>query len=93
MSLNLTLSDGPNGPIIDLWQTPTWVTWICLSYDPSTKEPDGGHDGVRRRYAEWVKSHCDGVWTDLEDLERQQIKIKNHLDEVMSVENPYFSFV
>ena len=93
MSMNLTLSDGPDGPDTDLWQTPTWVTWMCLSYDPVTKDPDGGHDGVRRRYVEWVKSHLDGVWTDPEDLEWQRGRVKDHLDKIMSVTNPYFSWI
>lgn len=92
VSLNLTLSDGPDGPEIGLWQTPTWVTWICLSFDPTTKDPDGGHEGVRRRYVEWVKSHADGVWTD-QHLRLKQKQIKDHLDKIMSVTNPYFSWI
>lgn len=31
-----------------------------------TKEPDGGQEGVRRRYLEWVESHLTCVWEDCE---------------------------
>lgn len=93
MSMNLTLHDGEYGPQIDLWQTPTWVTWICLSYDPDTGTPDGEHAGVRRRYIQWVKSHLNGLWTDEEELEWERERVKIHTEEVNSVENPYFSFI
>lgn len=91
--MNLTLHDGEDGPQIDLWQTPTWVTWICLSYDPETGISDGGHVGVRRRYIEWVKSHLNGIWTDTEELEWERERVKIHIEKVNSVENPYFSFI
>ena len=93
MSMNLTLNNGEDGPSIDLWQTPTWVTWVCLSYDPATRQPDGGHDAVRRRYAQWVQSHTNGVWTDPEDLEWERERIIDHLETVLAVENPHFSFI
>jgi hypothetical protein len=93
MSMNLTLHDGKYGPQIDLWQTPTWVTWICLSYDPDTDIPDGDHAGVRRRYINWVESHLNGLWTDEEEIEWERERVKTHIEEVNSVENPHFSFI
>lgn len=75
MSLNLTLHDGQQ---IELWQTPTWVTYMCLSYNPETAEPDG----VRRRYGYWVGSHLNGSWEDRE-----------HLELINSVKQPEFSYV
>lgn len=92
MSLNLTLNEGEDGPQVPLWQTPTWVTFICLSYDPETGEPDGGHEAVRRRYNEWVEQHINGVWQSTEDLEYERGRVKEHLDLVNSVNSPYFSF-
>ena len=93
MSMNLTLHDGEDGPQIDLWQTPTWVTWICLSYDPDTGTPDGDHAGVRRRYIVWVEGHLNGLRKDEEELEWERERIKEHLETVNSVENPHFSFI
>jgi hypothetical protein len=46
MSFNLTLRVRES----ELWQTPTWVTLMCLSYNPKTTEPDGGHEGVSSRF-------------------------------------------
>ncbi len=93
MSLNLTLRNGKDGPQIPLWQTPTWVTFICLSYNPETNESDGGHEAVRRRYCQWVNQHTDGVWSSVEDLEHERERVKEHLDLVNSVSNPYFSYI
>jgi hypothetical protein len=90
--MNLTLHDGEDGSQIELWQTPTWVTWVCLSYNPDTKEPDGGHEGVRRRYKQWVESHRNGVWND-EDFEYEKERVDKHLELVSSVKQPYFSFI
>lgn len=94
MSMNLTLHDGEDGPQIDLWQTPTWVTWICLSYDPVTGAPVGGHASVRRRYIMWVEGSLSSrIWTDEEELERERERVKGHIETVNSVENPHFSFI
>jgi len=93
MSMNLTLTDKDTGLDIDLWQTPTFITWMCLSYNLETKEPDGGHDGVRRRYEEWVKSHTTGKWDSSEDLEYMTERINDHLSTIQKVKNPEFSFI
>jgi hypothetical protein len=93
MSINLTLTDKDTGLDIDLWQTPTFITWMCLSYNLETKEPDGGHDGVRRRYEEWVKSHTTGKWDSSEDLEYMTERINDHLSTIKNVKNPEFSFI
>lgn len=93
MSMNLTLHNGENGPQIELYQTPTWVTWMCLSYNPETQKPDGGHESVRRRYELWVRSSLDGVWKNSEDFDYQKERIEKHLKVVNSVKKPYFSFI
>jgi hypothetical protein len=92
MSMNLTLHAGEDGPQIDIWQTPTFITLMCLSYNPETKEPDGGQEGVRRRYLEWVESHLTGVWED-DEFELQKERVEEHTKLINSVENPYFSFI
>jgi hypothetical protein len=93
MSMNLTLYDNDTGQDIELWQTPSYITWMCLSYNPETKEPDGGHEGVRRRYIEWVKSHVNGVWKDVEELHHETLRTWDHIKEINKVKNPTFSFI
>jgi hypothetical protein len=91
--MNLTLTDKDTGLDVDLWQTPTFITWMCLSYNPETKQPDGGDEGVRRRYVEWVKSHTNGKWESSEDLEYMTERINDHLSIIQKVKNPEFSFI
>jgi hypothetical protein len=87
MSMNLTCEG------VELWQTPTYITWMCLSYDPSTGLPDGGHEGVRRRYIMWVESSTDGVWNDANALDRQRRSVAEHLKIVKSIVEPKFSCI
>ena len=93
MSLNLTLSNGEDGLDVSLMQTPTFITFMCLSYDPTTQLPDGGMEGVRRRYITWVESLTNGKWESLEDLEWERERIREHIEKVKSVKDPYFSFI
>jgi len=66
---------------------------MCLSYNPANNEPDGGHEGVRRRYVQWAQSHSDGIWDSIKDLESERERIRDHINEVMAVKNPHFSFI
>ena len=93
MSMNLTLTDKTTDRDIDLWQTPTFITWMCLSYNPETKEPDGGQEGVRRRYLEWVSSRTDGVWKDKEELDWMCERVRQHSKTILAVKDPEFSFI
>jgi len=89
MSTNLHLSDGENGSEIDLWQTPTWVTGVCLSYDHSG-QPDGGMEGVMRRYEIWVRSYQNGVWKTKEDLDAMRERVNAHIEQIQTVKDPFF---
>lgn len=89
MSLNLHLSDGEDGKEIYLWQTPSTITNMCLSYDP-TGEPDGGMPGVMRRYKTWVRGHTNGVWKSKDDLDLMRERIDAHLKELDQVKTPVF---
>jgi len=93
MSMNLTLTDNETGLSVDLWQTPTFITWMCLSYNPETEEPDGGHEGVRRRYLEWVESRTNGVWKDEKELDCMRESVREHTKTVLAVKEPEFSFI
>jgi len=88
MSMNLYLSEGEEGPEIRLWQTPTFVTEMCLSYKDG--HPDGGMEGVLRRYQIWVRSHADGIWNSKEELEMMRARVRSHIDEIQDVKDPFF---
>lgn len=77
MSMNLTATDS-KGREVPLWQTPTAITWMCLSYNPKTNKPDGGHAGVLRRYIHWVKGTLNGTW-ESETLEEHREVVREHL--------------
>jgi len=89
MSTNLYLSEGEEGPEISLWHTPTWITDLCLSYDKNGV-PDGGMEGVMRRYEIWVRSYQNGVWKTKEDLDAMCERVNAHLKEIQTVKDPFF---
>ena len=70
MSMNLEANE------VDLWQTPTWVTYICYS------NGDGGWKGILYRYEQWVKSRLQGVWQNVQDFEDMQETVRLHLETV-----------
>lgn len=80
MSMNLKCNE------IDLWQTPTYITYMCYS------NGDGGWKGILYRYKQWVRSHSNGVWGDgdncdgsQEDWEIIKNNIKHHIAEIENV--------
>lgn len=89
MSMNLHLSEGEDGKEVYLWQTPTFITEMCLSYD-STGQPDGGMTGVMRRYQIWVRSQTNGVWNSTEELEGMRARVRAHIEEIQAVKDPFF---
>lgn len=76
MSLNLTLECTETGLTQHLWQTPTYITDMCL-YPPDSPKED-----VFRRYCFWVRSLSNGVWNNKEDLDYRIQDIRNHIKEV-----------
>lgn len=74
MSMNLCCDE------MDLWQTPSYITYMCYS------EEDGGWEGIKRRYITWVKSHSNGVWRKEQYAEHDRVRadIKHHLEELDS---------
>jgi hypothetical protein len=91
MSLNLTMSDSA-GREIFLWQTPTFITNMCLSYGDDGV-PDGGMEGVRRRYICWVNGTLNGVYSDDEELSAAREAVKDHLLKITEVIEPQFSYI
>ena len=86
MSLNLHCDQ------IDLWQTPTYITQMCMSMN-NNREPDGGMEAVRRRYLMWVGSHTNGHWKNHEDFEAMKQRVEEHINKVLAIKNPEFYIV
>ena len=73
----------------DLWQTPTYITDMCMSLDDNGN-PDGGMEGVRKRYLMWVRGRLNGAWRTKEDYEIEEMIVQEHCELVMALENPQF---
>lgn len=86
MSMNLHCDE------MDLWQTPTYITYMCMSLDDNGN-PDGGMEGVRKRYLMWVRSRLNGVWHDDEEYEIEKMIVQEHCEQVLALENPEFFIV
>ena len=65
---------------IKLWQMPTWVTDMCLSWRNGAS--DGGWQGVCYRYRVWVISHTNGVWRNPGQLQEMRDRIAEHLADI-----------
>ena len=95
MSMNLHCEvpaiNGRDWRVFDLWQTPTYITRMCLSLDENG-DPDGGMEGVRRRYLIWLESLTIGRWDEHEIDDRYELKrnIEEHKEEILALENPQF---
>ena len=94
MSMNLGCKE------IELWQTPTHITYMCLSIQKHGGWPDGGWEGVRYRYIEWLKSQADGLWSDdprhgnrrgsHKEYDERNDFIKKHIKELMAAKSLTF---
>lgn len=61
---------------LDLWQTPTHITYMCMEADdPVTR---------LRMYSHWVASQSNGVWTEDQMAEYNALRanIKAHIAEI-----------
>ena len=76
MSLNLTLECTETGVTHKLWQTPTYITDMCLYPSSSTKED------IFHRYSFWVRSQLNGVWKNAEDRRLLALDVQEHLESV-----------
>lgn len=70
---------------MDLWQTPTHITFMCYSNE------DGGWEGIKYRYIQWVEHHSDGVYETAEDANDAREIVKDHIDKLNSFNKLDFS--
>lgn len=66
---------------------------MCLSYDPVTNEPDGGHEKVRRRYVLWAEATLNHMWECQESLDAARESVRLHVESIMAIKNPHFSYI
>jgi len=88
MSINLEATVKNTGEEVNLWQTPTWVTEMCLySYKKNKKgEYKKRHwKDTRALYLAWVKSHTQGAFYSSEDASDMQEIVKTHQAYIMSL--------
>ena len=81
MSMNLHCKQ------MDLWQTPTHITYMCISNN------NGGWKGIKYRYTQWVESHSNGCWENIEQLEEMRRGIKEHIKQLNSHKKLDFSIM
>ena len=84
MSMNLTVECG--GAYLDLWQTPTYITYMCVMNSAGQTGTLTGDDAIRalHMYLTWVKNSLNGVWND---KQAYQDTIERVQDEVDNVKN------
>jgi hypothetical protein len=77
MNLNATTKNG----VINLWQTPTQITYTILPASIGEVKGKKATDALMR-YMEWVKYSTDGVWNNVEELQDAKQRVDEHLEYV-----------
>lgn len=72
MSMNLYVRDETNNQTFPLWQTPTYVTRMCLWPNGSPAKD------VAERYLFWVASQTNGTWPSKQALEDFEERVRSH---------------
>jgi hypothetical protein len=70
MSMNLHCEEFP------LLQTPTFITYMCFSNE------DGGWQGIKYRYVQWVKSQLNGVWESEKEYQEFKTTLNCHIGDL-----------
>ena len=81
MSMNLKCKE------VDLWQTPTYITYMCYSNN------DGGWKGILYRYSEWARGSMPGVYKNAQDSARATEQLREHLAQFEGKKKLTFSIV
>lgn len=81
MSMNLHCKE------VDLWQTPTHITYMCYS------NKNGGWKGIFYRYSEWVRGTLNGAYKNVEEAEWACERVRDHLAQFEGKKKLTFSIV
>jgi hypothetical protein len=81
MSMNLHCNE------VNLLQTPTFITYMCWSNE------DGGWQGVKYRYIQWVKYQCQVDFNQSQAEVDNSDFMKQHIAELNSYKKLTFSII
>jgi len=85
MSMNLNATDKQGNPV-HLWQTPTWVSYMCIESWKKAEDgdPKNRHwKDTRKIYLDWCYSYTQGVFYS--DGTAIRKVYQNHKDYIMSL--------
>jgi hypothetical protein len=82
--MNLTLE--VNGRDVELWQTPTYITYMCLmdangKYSTKTELLEAKR--AVHCYLTWINSTTNGVWDSSQEHEEARATVNRHVKEVL----------
>jgi len=80
MSMNLHCAE------VDLWQTPTYITYMCYSNN------DGGWKGIKYRYIQWIKGQRS-QFKNKEECNEWFATVSAHIKELDSYNKLTFNIV
>ena len=82
MSMNLCIE--VDGKSLDLFQTPTFITNMCLAPNNSGKV---SNSRAINAYFEYVKSYATGVYESTREAKEEQERVNVHIAEVQNAVN------
>lgn len=82
MSMNLNAR--VNGVPLDLWQTPTQISYTIMGLDGLSKLNGKKAVEALKRYCMWVKYSINGSYPSVEEIKRKEAIIKEHLNYIDS---------
>lgn len=89
MNLNLTA----NGKKVNLWQTPTWFTYIAMTDDDGLVQSEIKGEkalGVLKRYSLWVnRRSIDTIVLVTEQDKKEYLDLKNEIEEHLQYINMF----
>lgn len=85
MSMNLYFKSGDQE--LDTWQTPTYITHMCLTpsaYNKKIPHSVTGKPARRalRLYRTWILHQCDGVWASDEAYAAISQAVNDHIEQI-----------
>jgi hypothetical protein len=85
MSMNLECR--VNRKPISLWQTPTWITYMCLATKDGIQSELTGASARRAMYCyiEYIKGRLNGVWTSNEDYEAVAVDVREEVARIRAL--------
>lgn len=84
MSMNLSCKE------CRLWQTPTYITYMCYTTVKKGKVIADDWEAILNRYIIWLEHQLDGVYKNKKELLEKQEIIDDHIKELKSFKKLHF---